>query len=361
MKIFVNKIDLEYSLNAVSKALANKLEGRNGAITLSAENSVLNLATGNGEIVISAKIQAEVSESGKVNVAGKLFYDTIKTISDNEIEMNVEEKELYIKSADGHVKIPVFDALSDWSDYKKPTNTSEIKLPINEFKNIVKRSSAFCSADDSRPILKGINIKTQGDVLTAVALDGFRLVKTETTITASDTDIDIIAPASALNCISSVLSNDGDAVLQVSNTEKLLQITTQDITFTVVLFQGQFINYDRIIPTSFTTTAKAPKKELLSALDKAVLFGGYYFIADASITPEQIEIASKGEHGEAFTKIKATAKGRDLNIAVNAKYLLSALKFITDDNVNMSFNNPNDPLIITDGGVTFLLLPIRKN
>ena len=46
MKIAIKKIDLEYSANAVSKALTNKLEGKMGVITLCAENDALNVATG---------------------------------------------------------------------------------------------------------------------------------------------------------------------------------------------------------------------------------------------------------------------------------------------------------------------------
>ena len=360
MKIAIKKIDLEYSANAVSKALTNKLEGKMGVITLCAENDALNVATGNGEIVISSNVQAEVIESGKVNVAGKLFCEAIKKISDEEIEMYLD-KELYIRCADGFVKIPALDGSIDWTDYKQPTSTSEIKLAISEFKNIVKRSIAFCSTDDSRPLLKGVNIKTVGDVLTAVALDGYRLAKSETKITASNKDINVIVPASALNCICSILGNDGEIALQVSDKDKLLQVKTKDTTFTAVLLQGEFVSYDRIIPTSFTTQVKAPKKEMLSALERASMFGDMYSVADFEIAPDSVEIKSKGASGEAYSKVKATADGKDLEIAFNAKYFIGVLKLLAGDTVEMSFNKQNEPTIIKETGATFLLLPIRRN
>lgn len=360
MKIYVKKADLDYSLSVASKALANTLEGKMGVITLCAENDSLTITTGNGETTISSNIQVDIIESGKVNIVGKLFCETIKGINDDEIAM-VSDKELLIKHASGFVKIPVFEDFADWSDFKQSENTSEVKLDLNKFKNIVKRSTRFCSVDNSRPILKGVNIKTMGKVLTAVALDGYRLVKSEMKIVASDNDINVTVPASTLNCLCSVLGDEDEIVLQVSNRDKLLQVKTKDMIFTTVLLQGEFVNYDRIIPTSFTTQVKIFKEEMLSALTRAVVFDEKNSLVKFKILSDAIEINSKGINGEAYSKLIASTDGKDLEIAFNGKYYIGVLKLLIGDTVEMSFNKQNEPVIIKEEGAMFLLLPMRIN
>ena len=100
---------------------------------------------------------------------------------------------------------------------------------------------------------------------------------------------------------------------------------------------------------------------MLSALERASMFGDMYSVADFEIAPDSVEIKSKGASGEAYSKVKATADGKDLEIAFNAKYFIGVLKLLAGDTVEMSFNKQNEPTIIKETGATFLLLPIRRN
>ena len=87
MMAVLKKIDLEYAVSVVSKALSSKMDGKFGVITLKSEGDKLNLTTGNGDVVISVTTLASEVETFKVGVPGRVFCEAIKKTLESILEV----------------------------------------------------------------------------------------------------------------------------------------------------------------------------------------------------------------------------------------------------------------------------------
>lgn len=361
MHVVIEKQELEYAVSVVSKALASKPDGKMGLITLSTESDKLVLATGNSEIVLSYTLAtSEILEQGTVNVSGKVFCEAIKKMPKGDLELKVENKELHLVYVDGRFAVPVMPVDSDWLKYRLPSKARSITLDTKVFKQIIKQMTPFCSMDAARPLLKGVSIKTSGKTMYAAALDGYRISKTEVEIESDTDEINVVVPASSLNCISSFLSDEGTVTLQLSNAENLLLIKHGDITFTSLLLAGEFIDYNRIIPTTFNTYVAVKKDDFLQAIERAMILNDMSCSVNFNVLETKVEVSAKSVIGETKTNVEAKVQGKDVDIKFNGKYIVSALKVINNDMIFIGFNKENEPAVIKDGKSMYLFLPIRK-
>lgn len=359
MKIAIQKSDLEYAVGLTLKALSSKVDGRLGVITMTAANDKLMLTTGDDGIVITSTVNVDVIEGGTVNVPGKLLYEGIHKTSNCELEIETVGERLMLNCIDGHVGLPILEA--GWEGYKQANQGAKVVIASKVLKETIKKTVPFCSTDISRPILRGVNLVSKGQILTAAALDGYRVAKVNATLINSEAEFNVNVPATALSCIDSLIDAEGEVELLISSNENLLQIKTEDIEIVATLLQGAFVDTNRIIPKSYVSTLEMPKSALLQALDRAVVFGGTYNLAELDIKADNVVIKSQSDAGESVSKVTCKNNGQDLNIAFNAKYLVSALKLISAESVFISFSEKDGPATIKEQDALYLFLPLRRN
>ena len=361
MHVVIDKQELEYAVSVVSKALASKQDGKMGLITLNTESDKLVLTTGNGEIVLSYTLPtSEVIEQGTVNVSGRVFCEAVKKMPKGDLELKVENNELFLIYLDGCFAVTIMPEDSNWLTYRLPSKAKEITLDTKVFKQIIRQSIPFCSTDASRPLLKGVNIKASGKTMYVAALDGYRISKTEVEVESEVDELNVVVPASSLNCVSSFLSDEGTVTLKVSNAENLLLVKHGDITFTSLLLAGEYVDYNRIIPTTFNTYVAVKKDDFLQAVERALILYDTAFSVDFNVLETKVEVSAKGVIGETKTNVEAKVQGKDVDIRFNGKYILSALKVINNEMIFIGFNKENEPAVIKDGKSMYLFLPIRK-
>lgn len=357
MMAVLKKIDLEYAVSVVSKALSSKMDGKFGIITLRSEGDKLNLTTGNGDVVISVTTLASEVEDFKVGVPGRVFCEAIKKTLGDEIVIEIATEGLYLKSGDGYISVPTVEG--DWTNYKKPVKANAITMDSAVFKQIIKNTVPFTASTPERPLLRGVNLKANDDIIIAAALDGTKLVKVEKNIDSFDGSIDVTIPANALTCIAAIVGDEEQVTLQVSKDENLLQIQTGEVQIIASLLAGEFISYEKVIPKEYTTRMLVCVKDFMQALEKVMVVSENYNMARLEIMPSKLEVSTKSDKGKAFSRVDVKTDGKDLNIAFNAKVLISTLKLITSDFITLQLNSSNQPATIVDDGTTYLFLPIR--
>jgi DNA polymerase III subunit beta len=364
MKVKCNTKDLSNALGIVSRALPVKatmpiLEG----IKLSATNNVLTLSATDTDIYITRKVAVESLEDGEVVVLGKFFTEFIKKLEDIQ-EITLEETSNGLKVCYGtnEMGLNTFD-INVFPDFRDAEEKQFFSVIQRDLKAVCEKT-VFCAAtDETRPILKGCLLHLDGSTLTLVALDGYRLAICSCGVALGAGTTQIIIPAKNLTEISKIFA-DTDDLVAVSVQENLVKFSFKDTIISTRLLAGEFISYQKIIPSTFSAIVNIDKRALESGLDRALLISrtrkNNYIKLGVEAT--ETKISTEIDTMSIKEVVSCTLDGTPLTIAFNAKYLLDAFSRISSDTLNMSFSSVTGPAIISSSSgdlCKYIILPIR--
>ena len=367
MRLYCEGIDLSTAVMTVIKATSNKttnpiLEG----IKLSADGDVLTLTATDGELAIEKKIPADVKLGGELVVPGKLFGEFVKKLNGEQIELYLDEKnQLNIKYTDSIVHIQCQSA-REFPRIQQIENAQFFEINQQNFRNVIDKTVFSVAQDDTRPVLKGCLLEQDGQKLTAVALDGFRLAIATTDVIASSAESSIIVPARSLNEISKLLVEDEKIRVFVQHNYICLQLGGTKIVSRCLGTKEDFINYKQIIPNNFATTLTIAKAQLLNALERAGILshnGGENCVR-FEINSNLMEVSARSEAGDVKENITIFLNGEDLAIAFNINFFMDCLRNIDDDYVVLKMNGQINPCFIVPNNeeqkLIYLVSPIRQ-
>lgn len=362
MKARVERVDLSYAVNAVAKALPGSMaDEKQRGITIDAKNDKLYFEASNGELVIGIAIKAEVDQEGAANVPGKLLIETVKKMQDDFIGLELQGTRLSVEYEKGAVQLPVLAPVPLSSDKENTYKWFEISNA--DFKKVIQKTQASCAKDNTRPILKGIRLKTIGEKLEAASLDGYRLSLCSVGITPKDGgDKEIVVPLYTMKTISDLISKDDEKMdLMLSKNGHKLIVKQNDITIMSVLYTGQYIDPNNIIPKSFATKTTMSKTECLQSIERALIFANSdkNKLCVFNIESDCVTITATDESGGLLDTIDAEVEGKPVKIAFNSMYLIDALKCIDKDKFTLEMVGKIQPAVIRDDDCLFMVLPVR--
>ncbi len=365
MKTVVNGTDLSSAVAKVSKAISNRttnpvLE----CIKLSVKGDLLTLTATDMEIAIETSIRAETFMEGETLVLGKLFSEFVKKLEEeDQVELNMtgDDGRLKIVYSSSEVYLSCLSA-DEFPSINKEMREKAFSILQKDFKDVIGKTVFCCSQDESRPILKGALLNVKDNVLTCVALDGFRLALAKKNLRNSSSDFKVIVPARALNEITRLLDRDEEEITFISE-DNVLLIEVDGTTFTTRLLEGEFINYNQIIPTEFLSTVRVSRQAFLNSLERAtVVAKEMKNIIKLDVKENYINVQASSESGNVNENVLSSLEGKDISIAFNAKFLSDALKGAGDEFVNIYLNGSISPCVIkpySGEEYLYLILPIR--
>ncbi|MBQ7352229.1 MAG: DNA polymerase III subunit beta [Clostridia bacterium] len=364
MKIICDGADLSDAVLKVSKGTSNKttnpiLEG----IKVVAEEDFVTLSATDLELSIEKTIRGMVQIEGEMVVPGKFFCEYIKKLNNEQIELNVDEKNLLsIKYTDSVGKIQCLNAV-EFPRIAQVEDSSYFEMKEKDLKSLIAKSIYAVATEDVRPILKGVKLEITNEQVTAVALDGYRLAVVKKPVVSTNAEFSCIVPARSLNEISKLLG-DEDKIIKVNVGRNFLMVDIDNTKLTTRLLEGDFINYNQIIPSDFSTNVVLNKDQLLDALERASLLSRVdrNNLVKFEISDKVMILSSKSEIGDIKENITISLKGNDLTIAFNARYFTEALRAITDEFLQLKFTSAVSPCIITSNDsdeFLYLILPVR--
>lgn len=365
MKFICNTEELSNATSTVSKAISAKpnipiLEG----IKLSVNGDTVTISATDLELFIETKIKATVKIEGECVVNGKFLNEFVKKLTYlDEIELEKLGNSLSIKYGDNETEIQCLEE-DTYPEIRKVSDEVFFKVKEGDLKEAIDAISYCVAQDDNRPILKGILLDLSGNTLTAVALDGYRLgyAKCEV-VDSSNGEYKIIIPGKTLSEISKILE-EGDKLVKVTMQKNIVLFDLGNTVITTRLIDGDYIDYKRLIPATFTTHVTIEKDKLISGLDRASLVAKKqkHNYLKLSISGNVMEINSTSDIGKIRETVNCALEGKDLDIAFNSRYLADALNKIKEDFIDIKFSGATSPsIIVPKEGDKFLymVLPIR--
>ncbi len=331
-------------------------------IKMKAENDKLILTAYDGEISIEKKISAEIMEEGEVCVNGRFFADFMGKISYNEVVISSKDNGILVKYGDSETNIQTLPA-DDFPTFSADAVSKEkyFELKQCDLKELVSKVTFCCATDESRPILKGCLLEAKEGKLYATALDGLRMASGYVQTTDGG-DMKIVCPARTLTEISRML--EGDELLKIYADKNRLSVSVNDTVITSRLYAGEFVKKENIYPVAFASTAHVQKSELMHSIERAGVLtrGDKNNLVIFDIKSGKIVINANSDMGKIEETVSTELEGKELKIAMNGKFLLDAVKALTEENIVLSFNMPNSPFTIEnaeDKRFQYLVMPMR--
>lgn len=364
MKFYCNGLDLYDAVQKVSKAVAVKainpvLEG----IKLHAEEDLLTLTATDGELLIETNISADVKIEGETVVPGRLFSEFLKKLSSEQIEIAVDGSMMKLTYSDSE---GFFQCLSveDFVEPKNIENFEWFEVDRKDLKDLINKTVFSVSNDDTRPILKGCLFEVLNGVVTVVAIDGFRMALLKKKVTSS-AEFSVIIPSKSLIEIAKFL-DDKDQKVRVNVQRNYVLIEIDETKILSRRLDGDFISYRGVLANNgYSTTITASKVQLEDAIERAGLLARQEKNNSVKliVSGNCLTVKSASNAGNIKENLTVSSTGKDMEILVNAKYILDCLKVISEEFVVLNFISNIAPFTITSASgdeYIYLILPLRS-
>jgi DNA polymerase-3 subunit beta len=365
MKVICSKEDLLDGINIVQKAVSTKttLPILEGILVEAHEKLVL---TGNDlEIGIECYVEADIKKPGSIVINSKIFGDIVRRLPEAEVLIEVKDNDsVLIECEKSRFEIK---GLSPEGFPSLPAIEKENTFKINQklVKDLIRQTIFAVSPDDNRPILTGTLIECKNGELAFVSIDGFRLALRKSSVENSQSELSVVVPGKTLNEIAKILQPvDEDIIIYSTNNQILFDIGNYKVLSR--LLEGEYLNYQSIIPKEYETKVRVNTRELLSSIERASLI---ITLEDRRhpvrfvISDDSVVITSKTELGSAREEVAVEMTGNELDIGFNPRYFIEALRAIDDENVEIFFTTDIGPCTIRpveDDYFAYMILPVRK-
>lgn len=368
MKVKMDKNELVKALSTTMRAVSLKANLPVLAnVCLSTEGSKLKLSTTNLELGINYWIKANTQREGSLSVPARILLEFINALETKEVDLAVSGEILSINSDQGKATLAGIGA-SEFPPVPALEENNTLFLNPLEFQKAVNQVAFSASTDSGRAVLNGILLKFSPENLTLVATDGYRLSQKvfEVEIALNES---VIIPAKSLYEISRVISEsvaEGEELRLNLNREKnLCFFGLEKAHMATRLIDGEYPNYQQIIPPNFVTRVLLESSELAKSLRMVGVFARDMgsVVKIALSPPDSITLSSStNQVGESQTHLKASVEGQEMALAFNLRYLQEALASITATQISLELASPTQPIVmrgVGDESYLHLIMPVR--
>src|SRR6186997_423581 len=369
VKLSVMQENLARGLQVVSRAVSSRSTLPVLAnVLLRTEDAGLKLTATNLEIGITYWVPGKIETDGATTVPARLLTDLVSSLPSS------ERVDLELQGADTlHVRAGRFATHVKGIDADEfPTIQTAGERPTTRVsQKVLKRAldeTVFAAAsDEARPILTGVLARFEGDKLTLAAADNYRIAVKTIPILDAVPETSVVIPARALNELARILSDVDDPVeVVLAGGRNQILFHLDGIDLVSRLIDGQFPNYQQVVPQTHTTRAILDREELLRAVRPAAL------IAHESANIVKLQVSSDGEPGitvsanaevgDLVGQVEAAVEGDGTTIAFNARYLADVLTNVDADQFALELNGPLSPGVfkpIGDDQYIHVVMPVR--
>jgi DNA polymerase III subunit beta len=334
-------------------------------ILLVAEEGVLKLKSTDLEIGIESKVSVKIEKEGSITVPAKTFIELVNTISEENIDLETEGEKLLVKSKKTKSVFQTTES-SEFPILYKEKGIKVADLDAEELRKDLGTLVFASAVDTTRPALSGIMVKSEEQGLLLVATDGYRLsLKRHSTETSKHKQTEpYIVPARVFRELTAIKEGSDEVEVYISKENSQIIFIQGDTVLVGRLIEGNFPNYDKIIPSDYSTQVYFERTEFLKAVKICSIFArDSANIIKLSFEKNKMTISSQSPQvGENTVTIESLLKGEENEIAFNARYLQDILSSAVDEEMVFEMTGPLNPGVfkIKDNqSFLHLIMPVR--
>lgn len=329
-------------------------------VLMDARKAKLKLNATDLDIGISCEIPVETIEEGSITIPAKRFSDIIKEMPSGDILIYAKKNnQIDIEGESCRFKLNGLpkEEFPKFPDFK---DKEVICIAQKLLKNMLELTSFSVSHEEARYVLNGVLLEISDSTIRMVATDGRRLAKVEKKLSTSiKKDVSVIIPIKAIQEISRNLKDEGDVSFIVGANQVLFDI--DGILIATRVIEGDFPNYNQVIPKPAKNKITVNTQELLSSIKRANLLATPDFQAvKFEIFPDKMVISkTTPDVGESREEISVEYGGQEMVVGFNPHFLIDFLKNIEQEYIDMELLGADKPAVMRLGDYLYLALPMR--
>jgi DNA polymerase-3 subunit beta len=375
MNVSVMQENLARGLQTVSRAVSSRATLPVLAnVLLKTENAGLKLTATNLEIGISCWVPGKVEAEGEITVPARLMTDLVASLPNQRIDLQLSAKDRTLKVTCGASRSSIKGIEAD----EFPVVAAIGEAPTTSVGSRALREAlgevVFAAAtDESRPILTGVLTRFSGEVMTLAAADNYRIAVRQLALAQPvGAELSIVVPARSYAELMRILPDSDDAIeITVTPNRSQVLFHTEGTDLVSRLIEGQFPNYEPVVPKRDAWTARAvvDRELFLASTRRASIF------ARDSANIVKVEVGGEGADGAGITvtahaadvgdnadQLEAAVEGGTTTIAFNARYLVDVLAALGAEEAALELSGPLAPGVIRGVGkddYVHVIMPVR--
>jgi len=340
-------------------------------ILINTEGNFLELTTTNLETTVRWWILAKISKKGQVAVPATFLANVVGLIPSDKLELREENQNLIIVTPEQEVQIQGQDP-GEFPIIPKVSKNEFWKIDIAKITQGLNQVVDVPSISQIRPEISGVCFSVKAGLLRLVATDSFRLAeKTIKLDQESSRDFSFIVPQAAAREAMNIFSQEnGELAIYYSPNQVLFELSGQDqsqpqINVLSRLIDGEYPNYQEIIPKKFVSHVTLNKEELITQIKKAGLFSGRSAEVQFSFLPKEGKLklfSQSTEMGRNEATLPCKIDGEEMKVSFNYKFLLDGLNNIKSSEVLLELSENEGPGVLKpvgDNSFIYILMPIK--
>jgi DNA polymerase-3 subunit beta len=324
------------------------------------------------EVSATVGVAATIADGGRTLVSGRLLADITRSLPAQPVEIMVDGARVSITCGSAKFSLPTMPV----EDYPQlpamPPHAGQLAGEV--FGLAVSQVAVAAGKDDTLPMLTGVRIEIDGDKLTLVATDRFRLAMREFTWTPDESmtsvgETAVLVPARTLADAAKALGTAGATVdLALAPGDGLIGLSGSGRRTTSRLLDTEFPRYRQLLPSEQSATATIDVAPLVEAIKRVSLVAERGTQVRLEFGESGLRLSAGGDdEGSAEEELAVDYTGEPVTIAFNPSFLQEGLGALHADRAQLTFTTPSRPALIKpvndDGdvvaGYLHLLMPVR--
>ena len=339
-----------------------------GNVLIMCDASGLYFAATNLSIMARVWVPANIEQTGGITLPARLLQEVINSLPPERVDMELTAKTQSVSLRCGRFTTTIkgidyldFPAVTQWDG-------ATVTLAADLFARAIDQVTVSASIDESRPTLTGIEMEAKSGLLKMAATDGFRLSLRQ--IEQSAEVEKFIIPCRSLDEVARIAG-----VIKPKEIEMALALDKNQIGFRMhndalsvelycSLIDAKFPDYRAIVPKNHTTRLVCDTAELLRVVSAAMIFAkDNANIVRFAVTGQSVKVTgSSNESGEALSELGAEIEGNPLEIAVDGKMLLDAIRVMDGSRMVLEMTLPTRPILaraVSDNQFVYIQMPMQ--
>lgn len=334
-------------------------------LLVKAADNKLELTGTDLEVELVATCEAQVEQAGEVTLPARKLADIWRSLGEGaEVSVSVEDGKAVVRSGRSRFTLATLPA----ADFPKVLGgEADVNITVDQSvaRALIDDVSFAMAQQDVRYFLNGMLLEVTEGHLRAVATDGHRLaMSTNGQVVSGATErVRVIVPRKGVLEISRLLDGEHDTVeLQLGGNH--LRVRTGPYTLTTKLVDGQFPDYEKVIPADASRKLQGDRNTLRQAFQRvSILSNEKYRGVKLIIANELLTIqANNPEQEEAEEVVAIEFGGEQMEIGFNVSYLLDVLGVLNTEQIQLSVSDGNSSALIEGIGhdsAVYVVMPMR--
>ncbi|MBU3895936.1 DNA polymerase III subunit beta [Patescibacteria group bacterium] len=370
MKLEILKNNLKTALNIVEKVVGKNISlPILDNVLMSAEDNLLLLTATDLETAIKYWVPCKGIKKGKAVIPVRFLSSFISLLPEEKINIEEKKQNLLVECKEYKTQIQGFNP-EDFPLIPEVSDSDQLLIDNKKFCQGLSQIIDIASPSQARPEISGVYLHFSSNSLKIVATDSFRLAEKTLTIENKKECSIILPQKSAREIINTFSDKEGDLKICFSSNQTLFELSMKEFKHPQAqifsrLIEGEYPNYQDIIPLKFKTNIIIKKEEFLNHLKTASLFSGKVSEIKLNIDPSEkvMEVFAKSpEVGESTSSLEIKASGSPVEMAFNHKFLIDGINNIKSSEVSFSVSEEEGPCIlkpIGDESYLYVVMPIK--